>query len=146
MKWSAVSMESFESGSMGWEGGGGDDVGRVKTREKQTSNRKSRSGRYQVTSQQTFPNLCKKQLQIHIRWVLSRYGFRVVTVKISSAIHQGSTGYSSHAQGIQIQAAQGTIPVASKSITNRTGTIYRNDIWRSHWRLTKHVHDGLIAL
>ena len=70
-------------------------------------------------------------------------------------LSRNSTGYStSHAQGIQVHPAQGTIvrtpAVASKTTDRYVCTINRCDIWRSaslttHWRLTKHVHDGLIA-
>ena len=67
------------------EGGAGWCWKSENKRRKQTSNSQSRSGRYQVTSQQTLTNLCKKQSKILIRRVLTQYGFGVVTSFSSAA-------------------------------------------------------------
>jgi hypothetical protein len=72
MKWSAVSMESFDSVSMGRRGRSGEGergVGGMKTRGDRNKRGPGRVdlGDTQVTSQQTFPKLWKKQHKILIR-------------------------------------------------------------------------------
>lgn len=72
MKWSAVAIESFDSVSIGRRGGSGEGergVGGMKTRGDRNKRGPGRVdlGDTQVTSQQTFLKLWKKQHKILIR-------------------------------------------------------------------------------